>query len=189
MKTARIHNRPPGLETAIRGGLRAFFVALALTVTGMAPAWSSDLDHERARAAMRAGEVMPLRTVLSVAHDEFHGDMVEAELERKGPLWVYEITMLTPGGTVLKLYYNAAQGKLLRARGHDLPRWYRGDPAVLDAIMAEHRERMHERFLDRRDEMGGSHRRGDRDDRPDADRPYRDGPPDGALPPDRRPME
>lgn len=121
--------------------MRACLLAVALAMTGSAAGVAGDLDHERARAALRAGEVMPLRQVLGIVHDQFRGDMVEAELERKGPFWVYEITVLTPGGTVLKLYYDAAQGDLLRAKGHNLQSWYRGNPDDLAEVQRRHRER------------------------------------------------
>ena len=42
--------------------------------------------------------------------------MIEAELEDQGGIVVYEIKMLTADGRVMKLYYNAATGELLKTK-------------------------------------------------------------------------
>lgn len=101
-------------------------------------------DHDRARAAMQAGEVKPLREVMEVATSQFHGDMVEAELNRKGPFWIYEITLLAPDGSILKLFYDAATTALVKARGHDVEQWFKGDPSAFPDMKAA-RSAMHER--------------------------------------------
>jgi hypothetical protein len=85
-------------------------------------------DHDQARAALQAGEIKPLRQVLEVVEQQFTGQMLEAELERKHDRWVYEIKMLAPDGSIMKLYYDAAALELVRAKGHGLKQWYCGDP-------------------------------------------------------------
>lgn len=132
-------------------------LALALVAVPAFHAAADRDDHERARAALQAGEVAPLRDVLAVAENQFEGEMVEAELERKGPHWVYEITVLTPTGSILKLHYDAATTKLVRARGHRLMHWYKGPPEEFPDVAAVRegmRDRMRERWARERAEDG-----------------------------------
>jgi hypothetical protein len=124
-------------------------VVLALAVGVPSAQAERPTDHDRARAALEAGEVVPLRDVMAVATDQFAGDMVEAELDRKGPFWIYRITVIAPDGTILKLDYDAATTALVRARGHDVTRWFKGDPKDFPDIAAARtamRGRVHEQW-------------------------------------------
>lgn len=99
-------------------------------------------DHEQARRAMQAGKAAPLRDVLAKAEKDFDAQMLEAELDDDDDHWVYELKMLTPSGSILKLKYDAVTLTLVKARGHDLARWYRGDPKILAAVApSQRRER------------------------------------------------
>lgn len=91
-------------------------IAVALAVLAAAPARSED-DHDRARRALLSGEVLPLRQILDRAQAEFGGEFIEAELETEGERPVYEIKMITGAGNVIKLHYDARDGRLLRAKG------------------------------------------------------------------------
>lgn len=87
----------------------------------MAPAVAGDhADHERARAALQAGEIQPLATVLQRVGVEHPGQVLEVELERKAAAgsgrWVYEIKLLQPDGGLLKLSVDAATARVLKAR-------------------------------------------------------------------------
>jgi hypothetical protein len=75
--------------------------------------------------------------------------MLEAELERKHGRWLYEIKVLAPDGSIMKLYYDAAELELVRAKGHGLDQWYCGDPAKRPAAL----DQVHR----------GGHHGGDRD--------------------------
>jgi uncharacterized membrane protein YkoI len=82
-----------------------------------APALASDrADHDRARAALQAGEILPLATVLQRVAAEHPGQVLEVELEREGARWVYEIKLLQAGGGLLKLEVDAASARVLKAR-------------------------------------------------------------------------
>jgi len=87
-------------------------VLLAATV-GTALA---DDDHERARAAMRAGEIMPLHALLERVAQRQPGQVVEVELEREDGMWVYEIKLLRPDGILLKLELDARDATVLGSR-------------------------------------------------------------------------
>ncbi len=74
-------------------------------------------DHERARAALAAGEIRPLADLLAEVERRYAGRVLEAELDREAGRWVYEIKLLPPSGRVFELHLDAATGALLRSRG------------------------------------------------------------------------
>ena len=94
-------------------------VAAALLPLGMAAA-DEPADHERARRALEAGEVMPLRAVLEQVERDYPGEVLEVELEREDGVWVYEIKIIRPGGDLLELELDARDGSLRRIRGRDV---------------------------------------------------------------------
>ena len=75
-------------------------------------------DHDRARQALEAGEILPLKTVLEKIGRDAPGQVMEVELERRRDLWIYEIKLLRPGGTLVKLLVNASDGVIIDERGH-----------------------------------------------------------------------
>lgn len=90
---------------------------LSLTLFGAVPAAHAERehDHDRARDAVAAGQVLPLAKVLAQIEREQPGAQVlEVELEEKRGRWVYEIKLLQPGGRLLKQYLDARDGKPLR---------------------------------------------------------------------------
>ena len=94
-------------------------------LAGLGAAHEAVGDHERAREAVRQGEILPLEKILARAREAFDGEMLEVELEEEdhapfdGRL-VYEVKMLDADGAVTELYYDARTGELLKARGHGL---------------------------------------------------------------------
>lgn len=89
---------------------------LVIALTGAAAVQAGD-DHDRARAALRAGEVVPLRDILAVVEQEFRGEMLEIELDEKRRRFVYEVKLLTPDGSIIELYYDARTKALLKTEG------------------------------------------------------------------------
>jgi hypothetical protein len=76
-------------------------------------------DHDRAREALEAGEVMSLPRILDrVAHD-YPGQVLEVELEREDMRWLYEIKLLQTDGRVLKLKVDARDATVFKAKGRD----------------------------------------------------------------------
>ncbi|HEX5390433.1 MAG TPA: PepSY domain-containing protein [Burkholderiaceae bacterium] len=81
------------------------------------PAAAGDhADHDRARAALQAGEILSLTTVLQRVAAEYPGQVLEVELERDAGRWTYEIKLLQPSGGLLKLEVDAANARVLKAR-------------------------------------------------------------------------
>lgn len=97
--------------------LRTLAVAALLVLPAAARA---DDDHDRARQAVQAGEVLPLKTILDKAAEQFPGDLIEAELETGRGRMVYELKLISPEGDVVKLVYDARDGSLLAAKGHGI---------------------------------------------------------------------
>ena len=96
------------------------FVLAGLPLTTAAASTPPAGDHDWARDAVRAGEIRSLVEILERLEREFHGQVVEIELERERERIVYEIELLTPAGHVIELTYDARTGVLLEAEGHDL---------------------------------------------------------------------
>ncbi len=95
-------------------------VATALLLAVAGPACGSDArDHDRARQALEAGEVLPLRTILERVERDNPGQIMEVELERKEGRWIYEIKLLRTGGSLVKLKVNARDGTLLDSKERD----------------------------------------------------------------------
>lgn len=95
----------------------ALAAAFASALLACAPAEASDrADHDRARAALQAGEILTLATVLQRVAAEHPGQVLEVELERDGGVWLYEIKLLQTGGGLLKLEVDAASARVLKAR-------------------------------------------------------------------------
>ncbi|MDO9598869.1 MAG: PepSY domain-containing protein [Azoarcus sp.] len=76
-------------------------------------------DHEQARRALEAGEVMPLRAIIDVVERDHPGQIVEIELERDDGRWLYEIKLLRADGSLAKLKVDGRDGRVLSIRGRD----------------------------------------------------------------------
>jgi uncharacterized membrane protein YkoI len=99
-------------------------VVAGLLVAGLAlpPAWAGDKDdHDRARAAVLAGEVLPLSQVLQRVQRTHPGRVLEVELERDDGRWIYEIKLLQPGGQLLKLELDASTAHVLQLKRKEAP--------------------------------------------------------------------
>ncbi|MDY0014540.1 MAG: PepSY domain-containing protein [Rhodocyclaceae bacterium] len=84
-------------------------------------AGDEDHDHDRARQALEAGEVLPLQTILQGVERQYPGQVVDVELEREheGRFdgWIYKIKVLRPGGALVKLKVDARDGAILGSKG------------------------------------------------------------------------
>ncbi len=85
------------------------------------PLAHADSDQDRARAAVQAGQVLPLKTVLERLERDHPGQVLEVELESEGDHWVYEVKLLQASGRLVKLEIDATSGAVLqrRDRGRD----------------------------------------------------------------------
>ncbi len=91
-------------------------LTLALAA-GLAPPHAlADSDHDRARAALLAGEVLPLPAILERVAQAHPGEVLKVELERDHGRWVYELKILQSGGVLLKLEVDAKDATVIRRR-------------------------------------------------------------------------
>lgn len=89
-------------------------LAALLPLLAASPLMAGGSEQDRARAAVQAGEVLPLRTLLQRMQRDHPGEVLEVELEREDGRWVYEIRLLRPDGRLLELEFDAATAELLR---------------------------------------------------------------------------
>lgn len=105
---------------SVRGRKRNLAACLVILVVLSLPARAFDLgDHDRARQALDAGEIIPLGVVLERVKRDFPGGVMEVELEHKKDRWVYEIKLLRPGGSLVKLLVDASKGTIITRGGRD----------------------------------------------------------------------
>lgn len=76
----------------------------------------ADTEQDRARAAVQAGKMLPLKTVLERLEREHPGQVLEVELEQDDGRWIYEIKLLQPGGNLVTLELDAASGAVLQRK-------------------------------------------------------------------------
>lgn len=92
--------------------MRLFALAI-LALMATTAAASERRDHERARAAVAAGQRLPLSVILKTIETRFGGRVLEIELEDDDGRPVYEIEMLDDHGRVLELDVDAVSGAIL----------------------------------------------------------------------------
>lgn len=105
--------------------------ALLLATAGALPARAGDgHDHDRARQAVAAGEILPLRSILERVERDAPGQVMEVELDRQAGRWIYELKVLRTGGYLVKLKIDAKDGTVLESRRRDAKGPHRpgGDP-------------------------------------------------------------
>ncbi|MBT0962851.1 PepSY domain-containing protein [Denitromonas iodatirespirans] len=95
---------------------RRWTPALLLSFALIAPALA-DSDHDRARRALDAGQVLPLPAILTRVAQDYPGKVLEVELEDEDMRWIYEIKLVQPDGRLLKLEVDAADARILKVRG------------------------------------------------------------------------
>ena len=88
--------------------------ALAL-VTFCSVGMARDLDQDEALRLRQQGVILPLEQLLQQALDRYPGaKLLEAELEEKHDVYIYEVELLTTEGVVRELDIEAATGRLLK---------------------------------------------------------------------------
>ena len=79
----------------------------------------ADSDHERAREALRRGEVLPLAEILERVRTQMPGEVIETELEREHERWIYELKLIDADGRIIELEVDATDGRVLRSEPDD----------------------------------------------------------------------
>lgn len=105
--------RPPRALALL--GRCALAGALGLAAVGV-PRASDRAEVDRVRAAVQAGEVLPLPELLARLQRTHPGQVLEVELERDDGRWVYEVKLLQAGGRLLKLELDGRTAAVLKQR-------------------------------------------------------------------------
>jgi len=104
----------------MRNLLGVVTAALILTQAA-ATAAVADEDHERAREALKAGEIRPLKEIVDDVQHRCGGKVIEVELDKTPgnghETWLYQLHMLMPTGNVLRLDVDAATTRILDVMG------------------------------------------------------------------------
>ncbi|HUG59437.1 MAG TPA: PepSY domain-containing protein [Candidimonas sp.] len=86
----------------------------------MGASYGGESDHEQARHALEAGEILSLRTVMDQVERDYPGQIVKIEFERDDGVWLYEIKVLQSGGRLVKMKIDARDGTVLKIKGPDM---------------------------------------------------------------------
>lgn len=117
LKLAFIGRSDSGRENRRVNTFRTSILSLLTAVLALllsSPPALADNDQDRARAAVQAGKVLPLKTVLERLERDHPGQLLEVELEEDDGRWLYEIKLIEPGGRLVKLKLDAASGDVVR---------------------------------------------------------------------------
>lgn len=77
---------------------------------------ASDGDHDRARAALASGQILPLSQILARLEKNHPGQVIEVELERDQGQWIYEIKLLDKDGRRKKIKIDASNENILSSK-------------------------------------------------------------------------
>jgi uncharacterized membrane protein YkoI len=86
---------------------------LVCLVCAAHPAVAGDDDHERARDAVRRGEILSLDELLRRVELRPGEQLLEVEVERDDGLWIYELELIGADGRVRELEVDARDGRIL----------------------------------------------------------------------------
>ena len=79
------------------------------------PAWEDDnLSYDRARRAVRSGEVMPLPQAMARLRETMQGKLIATEYEYEFDRWVYEFTVIDMEGKLRRVHLDARTGALVQ---------------------------------------------------------------------------
>lgn len=90
--------------------MRALSIFLLLLLA--TPAFADD-DHDRARAAVSRGEILPLPRILAVVELDVGGRVIEIDLDDEDGRFVYEVEAVGQDGRLVELSIDAATGVVL----------------------------------------------------------------------------
>lgn len=107
--------------TVMKPGIRFTCVLMVLfLLLPLSPQSLADSDHERARAALESGEILPLQKIIAKLEQIYPGQILEVELDRDDGLWIYEIKLVRDNGVLIKIELDASDGRLLAVKGRDI---------------------------------------------------------------------
>jgi len=79
----------------------------------------ADINQQTARQLLSTGQILPLEKITKLAKSIKPGEVLEAELERKKGIYVYEVELLDARSQVWEIKLDAKTGKLLKMERED----------------------------------------------------------------------
>ena len=73
-------------------------------------------DQDRARDAVRRGDVLPLDGIIQGLKGVCPGTFLNAKLMRRGDRFLYRVSILRPSGRRVTMFVDAGSGAILRGR-------------------------------------------------------------------------
>lgn len=74
-------------------------------------------DHDKARDSMKRGLIKSFGDIRRIVQRRFGGKVIDADLDRSGTPFIYNVRVLTDKGTVVAVRVNAQNGRILGSRG------------------------------------------------------------------------
>ncbi|RON07308.1 peptidase [Pseudomonas brassicacearum] len=100
--------------------LRAYGLATLTLLAFCSVVPARDLDQDEALRLRQQGLILPLEQLLQQAMDRYPGaKLLEAGLEQKHDVYLYEVELLTVDGVVRDLDLEAATGRLIKDKEDD----------------------------------------------------------------------
>ncbi|MGE8098210.1 PepSY domain-containing protein [Pseudomonas fluorescens] len=100
--------------------LRAYGLATLMLLAFCSAVVARDLDQDEALRLRQKGVILPLEQLLQQAMDRHPGaKLLEAGLEQKHDVYIYEVELLTADGVVRELDLEAATGRLIKDKDDD----------------------------------------------------------------------
>ena len=119
---------------------RTLPLCLAL-LAGTGAVRAGEEDHERARKALEAGEVLPLKAILQRVERAHPGQVMDVELEREhegsAERWIYKVKVLGSGGALLRLKVDARDGSVLGSKSQGQPSGGRSSSPKHQSVVGE----------------------------------------------------
>ncbi len=94
--------------------LTALAPALAILWLALSPALA---QNDRARDAVRSGQVRPLSQILGSVRGQVPGELLDAQLGTSGGRAVYQLRFLDAAGTVRRVTVDANTGQVISIQG------------------------------------------------------------------------
>ena len=82
------------------------------------PGYADDSDHDRAKQALLAGDILPLRAILERIEQTYPGQAVKIEFDDDDNIYTYKIKLLQATGNIIKLKVDASNGHIIRVKEH-----------------------------------------------------------------------
>ena len=97
--------------------MRAAAAIFAALLWLAAPSPDAVAQDNRARDAVRSGQVRPLGQILGAVRGQVPGELLDAQLANSGGRAVYQLRFLDSAGTVRRVTVDANTGQILNIQG------------------------------------------------------------------------